>query len=346
MQQVMQSIFMNSTIIIYLILSFVTFFICSKISYKFKLVDLPKKRKVHFKATAYTGGIIISMILVCAIQLFDIADKNLNLILSIAFLISIVGLVDDRYYLNAGNKLILQIIPIFYLVIFENLVLSHIGDYDYFKLELGAFAIPFTLICVLFLINSFNYFDGLDGTLGFTSISVLAILYFLVPDKNFQLFLIIILIPICIFLFHNFSSFKIPKLFLGDSGSLLLGFIISFILIYLANLNKIHPILIAWSVVIFVYEFLSINIIRLKNKQYLFKAGQDHLHHIFFKKTNSVFLTNIFLSLLNMIFFVIGYFSFLYINSLASLILFIFLFLVFLILRDKYSKKIINIKIK
>ena len=44
------------------------------------------------------------MILVCAVQLFDISDKNLNLILSIAFLISIIGLADDKYYLNAGTK--------------------------------------------------------------------------------------------------------------------------------------------------------------------------------------------------------------------------------------------------
>ena len=87
---------MHSTIIIYSILSIIIFFVCSKISYKFNLVDLPEKRKVHFKPTAYTGGIIISIILVCAIQLFDITNKNLNLILSIAFLISIVGFVAER----------------------------------------------------------------------------------------------------------------------------------------------------------------------------------------------------------------------------------------------------------
>ena len=171
-------------------------------------------------------------------------------------------------------------------------------------------------------------------------------MYFIIPDKKFQLFLIIILIPICIFLFYNFSLFNLPILFLGDSGSLLLGFVISFTLIHLANSYNIHPILIAWSIAIFVYEFLSINIIRLKNKQYLFKAGQDHLHHILFKNTNSIFLTNIFISLLNVIFFIIGYFSFLYINSVVSLILFIFLFIVFIIFRDKYSKKTISIKIK
>tara|TARA_A100001015_G_scaffold317957_1_gene436345 strand:- start:573 stop:1586 length:1014 start_codon:yes stop_codon:yes gene_type:complete len=337
---------MNSTIIIYTILNLLIFFIIKKISYKYNLVDIPKNRKIHSTATAYTGGIAISVILICALQLFDFSNKNLNLILSIAFLISIIGIVDDRYYLNAGNKLSLQIIPIFYLVVFENLILTHLGDYNYFKLSLGAFAVPFTLISVLFLINSFNYFDGLDGTLSFSTISVLGILYFLIPDKNFHLFLIIILIPISIFLVHNFSLFNISKLFLGDSGSLLLGFIISFLLIYVASLNKIHPILIAWSIVIFVYEFLSINLIRLKNKHYLFKGGLDHLHHILFNYTKSIFLTNAFISSLNIILFIIGYFIYLYLNPLTSLISYIFLFFVFFFLRNKYSKKIINLKIK
>ena len=102
----------------------------------------------------------------------------------------------------------------------------------------------------------------------------------------------------------------------------------------------VHPILLAWSVVIFVYEFLSINLIRLMNNQNPFKAGQDHLHHLIFKKTNSIFITNIFISLVNVIFFIVGYFSFLMINSLCSFILFICFFIIFIILRYKYSPKI------
>ena len=154
----------------------------------------------------------------------------------------------------------------YYLVVFENLTLQQIGDYNYFKVELGSFVIPFTLMCVLLLINAFNYFDGIDGTLGFTSISVLIILYFLIPNQNFQLFLILILIPLAIFLCFNFSLFKLPKLFLGDSGSLLIGFVIAFVLIYLANQNLTHPILLAWSVVIFVYEFSMVCLIDFQPK--------------------------------------------------------------------------------
>ena len=329
---------MNNTIIIYSLLSFLILFLCGKVSYKLNLLDHPNKRKIHTKATAYTGGFAISVILLFSIFLFAVSDKNLNIILSIAFLISIIGLIDDKYNLDVSSKLSLQIIPIFYLVVFENLALQQIGDYNYFKVELGSFVIPFTLMCVLLLINAFNYFDGIDGTLGFTSISVLIILYFLIPNQNFQLFLILILIPLTIFLCFNFSLFKLPKLFLGDSGSLLIGFVIAFVLIYLANQNLAHPILLAWSVVIFVYEFLSIHLIRLKNKKDPLKAGQDHLHHLLLNNTKSIFLTNFFISIMNIILFIIGYLSFLLISPLISLILFITFFLIFLILRNNYSK--------
>ena len=334
---------MNNTFVIYSLISFILFFLFAKISYRLNFVDIPNKRKIHSKPTAYTGGIIISIIFLISLELFDLfnfSNKSINLVIAIAFLISLVGLIDDRFNLNAGGKLSLQTIPIFYLVVFENLALHNIGDYNFFKLNLGAFVIPFTIISVLFLINAFNYFDGIDGNLSFLTISILFILYFLVPDKNFKLFLIIILIPITIFLFFNFSIFNFPKLFLGDSGSLYLGFVVSFILIYLSQQNFVHPILLAWSISIIVYEFLSINLIRLKNNQDPFKAGLDHMHHILYKKTNSVLITNFYIIILNMILFIIGYLSFFKINSLTSLALFAFLFIPFFILRNKFSKKI------
>ena len=333
------------SLVIYTLLSFIVFIVIAKFSYKFQFVDIPNDRKIHSKPTAYSGGIAISVILLLALQFFEtfnILDRKLNLIISIAFLTSIIGLIDDRYHLNVGGKLSLQIVPIFYLITFENFFLDQIGNYNYFQLELGVFKLPFTIISVLFLTNAFNYFDGLDGTLSFTAISVLGILYFLLIDHNFQYLFLIILIPISVFLFFNFSLFKLPKLFLGDSGSLFLGFIFSFILIHLNNLNIVHPILLAWSIVIFVYEFLAINFIRLINSKDPFIAGQDHLHHLLFKDTKSIFLTNVIISSLNIFLFFLGYISFVLLSSLTSLILFIFFFIPFLFFRKIYSKKVLN----
>ena len=324
-------------ILIYSSIGFLILFLISKISYNLNLVDEPNKRKIHLMPTAYTGGIGLCLIYLMGILLFDFSSEKLNLILSIAFLIGIVGFVDDKYNLNVGSKLSLQVIPIIYLIIIENLSLNHMGNYNYFKLELNSFSIPFTLLAILFLINSFNYLDGLDGVVSFLTISTLGILFFLTPNENIKLFLIIVLIPILFFLCFNFSIFKLPKLFLGDSGSLLLGFIIAFTLIHLSIQKNIHPILLAFSISIFVYEFLSVNLIRLKNKKSIFSAGHDHLHHLFFKNTNSIFKTNLFISLANIICFIIGYISFLLISPLASLILFIILFIIFFILRNMYS---------
>ena len=326
---------MNNYLIIYISISFFVFFIVAKISYKLKLIDLPNKRKIHKSPTAYTGGMALSLIYLFSIFLFEIYFNKLNLILSTGFLIAIVGLIDDKYNLNVGGKLSLQIITIIYLVLNEGLNLNHLGDYGNYKMDLNSISIPFTIIAILFLINSFNYFDGLDGSLSFTAISTFLILYFLLDNENIRLFIIIIVIPIMIFLISNFSLFKFKKLFLGNSGSLLLGFVMAFTLIFIANKNSIHPILLAFSISIFAYEFLAINFLRLKNNQNLFKAGQDHLHHLIFRKTKSIFKTNCYLSLLNISFFFIGYFSFNFIGSIASFVLFIILFIIFLILRQK-----------
>jgi len=322
--------------------SFVSFFILfsiSKISYKFNLVDVPNKRKIHKKPTAYTGGLALCLIYIFAIYLFNFSSQKIDLIFSIAFLMGVIGFIDDRYDLNIGGKLSLQIIPIIYLILMENFNLNSIGDYNYIKLELNSFSVPFTLFATLFLINSFNYFDGLNGTLSFVIISVLGILFFLIYREHSQLFLIIILIPILLFLGFNFSIFKLPRLFLGDGGSLLLGFIISFTLIHLANQNMVHPILLAFSVSVFVYEFLSINLVRLISNKKLFGAGRDHLHHILYKKNKSLILINFLISIMNIIFFIFGYLSFKFINPLASLILFIFFFIIFFILRNTYFIK-------
>ncbi len=330
---------MLNSISIYFILIFIVLLICGKISYKLNLVDIPNKRKAHSTPTAHTGGIAISLCYIFALQLFNILENNLNLILSISCLISIVGLIDDKYNLNTGGKLSLQIIPIFYLIVVENLRLTEIGDYHYFNLILNSFEIPFTLLCVLFLINAFNYFDGLDGTLSFASISVILILYFLSTEDNLRIFLIILVLPIFIFLIFNFSFFNVPKLFLGDGGSLLLGFVISFTLIYFAKEQIAHPILLAWSISIFAYEFLSINLLRMINNENIFKAGFDHLHHYLFRKTKSIFLTNVIIFFTNLLFFLIGYISFNKIGPIISLALFIFFFILFLFARNKYFVK-------
>ena len=337
---------MISLLILFIVTNFIIFYLVSKFSYNLNLVDKPNNRKLHLIPTAYTGGIALSLIYILSVYLFNFSDQKLNLILSISVLISIVGLIDDKYNLNFGGKLSLQIIPIIYLIILENFSLNSLGDYNFVKLNLNSFSLPFTLLSVIFLINATNYFDGMDGTLSLLIISILSILNFLIFDENIKLYLILISIPICIFTFFNFSILRLPKMFLGDGGSLLLGFIISFTLIYLANEEFVHPILLAWSVAIIVYEFLAINLIRIKHKRNIFKPGLDHLHHLLFKIYKSIFLVNLIIILINISLFIIGFLSFTYVHPIVSLILFFILFFIFLNFRISLIKKSINKKFK
>ncbi len=324
------------SIIVYSLLSFIIFFIIINFSYRLNLIDIPSQRKIHLRPTVYTGGIALIIIYLISFHITNFNHNYFYTIIILGLVISIVGFIDDKYNLNFKLKILLQIIPILYLIFFEKFILYDIGNYNYFKTDLKNFSSIYTLLCVLLLVNAFNYFDGIDGSLSFSVISVIIILFFLTREEDFIFFFVILLIPIIIFLFFNFSLFKLPKVFLGDSGSLLLGFIISFVLIFLANQKIVHPILLAWSVVVFVYEFLSVNIVRLKNKKKIFKASNDHLHHLLLKKNNSIILTNLIIFIINIILFSIGYFSFELFGPLVSLVLFKFLFIIFLSLRNFY----------
>ena len=120
--------------ITYVILSFLILIFFAKISYKLNLLDIPNKRKKHHVPTPFTGGLAMSFIYITGILLFDFKSQELNLILSISFLITIVGFMDDKYDLNTGGKLSLQIIPIIYLITLKDISLIEVGDYDYFQL--------------------------------------------------------------------------------------------------------------------------------------------------------------------------------------------------------------------
>ena len=123
----------------------------------------------------------------------------------------------------------------------------------------------------MLLTNSFNYFDGIDGLLSLNLI--ITFIYFLIIDYESVKFIKSFICFLIIYLLFNLNFFKLfPKQFLGDSGSLSLGFLVSALLIIVTQSGKyIHPSIIIWPVAFVVYEFLTINILRLKLKQNIFK---------------------------------------------------------------------------
>jgi UDP-GlcNAc:undecaprenyl-phosphate GlcNAc-1-phosphate transferase len=318
--------------------SFILIFISIRFAKKFKLLDYPDKRKTHQAPTPFTGGIGISLSYVLIIYFSEFNDNYLNLILSYAFAISLVGIIDDKYHLNVGSKLIFQILPIL-LLIQNGLYIEDLGYFYFGSIKLGSFYLIFTILACLFLINAFNYSDGLDGfaaSLFLSSIILILIITNLTLKNNdVTLFLIYLSIPVIIFLFFNFGFKFIGKCFLGNSGSLMLGFLLSFILIYLKKIYSLHPILLIWTIPIVVFDFIFTNIERIVKNKKIFKAGKDHLHYLLAEMISSNQLISLIGFLLNILIGILGIYCFLNYGAFFSLITFFSAFILYSIFRIK-----------
>lgn len=315
------------------------------ISKRYKFLDYPSDRKKHLFPVPYTGGIVISFNYLFIVFIFDFESIYFNLILTYSLLICLAGFLDDKLQLNPITKLILQVFPIIYLIE-QDIFLTNLGSYHNFGiLELGTLAKLFTLFSCLFLVNAFNYSDGLDGLLGSISIIIIASFFiFLLYYKSIiNLDFLTILIPIFLFLFFNLTNNKSFKLFLGDSGSNLLGFIISFISILLYLEFDLHPAIIVWPLAYIVYEFLTVNILRIIRSKKIFQPSNDHFHYElgkFLKLNNYIVVTIIIF--INIFFASFGIMVKFFLSYEISLLLFVLLFLIYFAIRLKIQKKLIN----
>lgn len=334
---------MTSLIVKILIFQLIISILIIKISKRLNLLDIPNTRKVHKFLVPYTGGIIISFTFLFVVYITNFNIDYLNLILSTSFLIAISGFIDDRYNLNPGTKLVLQFFPI-YLLVDQNLILNDLGSYEYLGLlSLGSFNKVFTIICCLLLINACNYSDGIDGLLVSIILIILlsfSIFLFFIGKIDLIKYLITIKIILIFFLIFNFELIKNFKIFLGDSGSNVLGYLISFLTICLYTNEGIHPVYVIWPLAYLIFEFLTVNLIRILNNKKIFLAGNDHFHYILSKKfKNNFYYSLIIICLINIFFSLIGIFSFLYLNKLTTFIAYIISFIIYYFIRKILLKK-------
>ena len=321
-------------------LCFVIFFFLVKISFLLNLIDIPNSRKTHPAPVPYTGGLCIGLTFILIIFLAKFQNTVINQILIYSFVVSIIGLIDDKFDLSVFLKLSLLTFPIFLLSSY-GLTIKNLGYYPVIGIiELGSLGIIFTITCCLLLINSVNYSDGIDGFAASLFISSIINLFILVnfqiPVNNeFLYLLLLILVPLSVFLILNINTFGYKKIFLGDSGSLMLGFLLSFLIIFAHNNIKIHPALLIWTISFFIFEFISTNLIRLAHRKNIFDPGKDHFHFEIYKKTNSNNLTILIGVAINSLFFLVGFFIFSYFNSIVSLLTFIFSIFIYFYLRIK-----------
>ena len=199
---------MLNNLFIILIIQFFVLLLLNKISYKIDFLDYPNERKVHSTPIPYIGGLALGLSYCVVVFITDIDFVYLNLIFVYALIVSIVGLVDDKFDISPISKIILQSIPV-YILISKGLYLTNIGNYEIIgRINLGGYSEIFTFFCCLLIMNAFNYSDGIDGLLSTLFINIF-ITFFIICyffDKIYiSQILIYFIFPVIIFLLFNFS---------------------------------------------------------------------------------------------------------------------------------------------
>ena len=288
--------------------------------------NLKKNTEAHQKLTVNNlgnpiGGYIIFLYILFYNQNFEF--KELFFIFCIFFL----GILSDNKIFNSPDKrLLAQIILIITYVGFtQTEIISTRIDFFDKLLELKFVNILFTTFCILILINGSNFIDGLNGLLiGYYTIILLIIINIDTQTGFSLIFLNYFIFVLIVLLVLNYLN----KIFLGDNGAYLLGFIFAYILIQLhENNNNISPyfvILLLWYPC-FENLFSIIRKVKLKNSPT--KPDNNHFHQLFFVFLNDKFNTN----------------SKLFINNLSSIIINIYHLFIFIIGMQYFEKTTIQL---
>ena len=284
------------------------------------LVDLPdRSRKFHKRPTPLTGGLAILIAMLISSKIY-IDLNNLNgyvpeftynlVIASIPLLLFF--LIDDFRGLKPFHRLIIQIFSSIFIIQTTNIYLTSLGDlFGFGEITLGVFGIPITLFCIVGIMNAFNMIDGINGLCAGSAMVVMLLTGFysgLVYDSM----LVLLIGSMVGFLIFNLRVFgKQRGVFLGDSGSNLIGFWVAWISIYASQneLYDVYPMTFIWFVAIPLLDCIGVIFSRLFKQKNIISAGRDHIHHKLLNKYSQEttlaiiivfsFLTGIFGILLN-----------------------------------------------
>lgn len=271
-----------------------------------KLYDIPNERKIHKNAVPRLGGIsfLPSMFVAFLIALFMWENltgyKQITLNLwSCFFLVCLlliygVGLIDDLIGLGAKTKFVVQIIAAT-LIPFSGLYINNLyGLFGIYEIP-SYIGMPLTIFIIVFIDNAMNLIDGIDGLAGgLALLSLLGFLYCFFREGLWLYSMLIaglmgVLVPYLYFnLFGKIEDNR--KIFMGDSGSLTLGFILGFLFVKFAMHNpNVMPfrkdsLLLSFTLLIVpLFDVVRVIFVRMQRRQPLFSADKNHIHHILMK---------------------------------------------------------------
>lgn len=309
----------------YGILAFVTAFVVAmivmppliKIINKFKLFDVPDTRKEHITPIPTMGGIASCAGMVIACTLWFPFTRD-NFIISFFFSVGVlflIGVMDDLKNLSARYKLGIQL-AVALLIAFSGVrITSFNGLFGIYELPVSA-QYSFTILAIAGITNAFNLIDGIDGLaggLGFMSIVMLGLFLSLTGDSNTAIIAFALGGGLLGFLYYNFNP---ARIFMGDTGSLVLGFVVSVLTVKLLQINTgnassiiPHTPVFALSIVaIPVFDTLRVFALRTWRGKSPFSPDKTHIHHLLTNNGWSHSLASKMICTVHALILIIGYF--------------------------------------
>lgn len=245
---------------------------------KFGFVDYPNFRRINVKPIPHLGGVAILLSFIIVLMVSRPIEVEYKPIIIGSIIICLIGIVDDKFDLKPSIKFIGQLLTIS-VPIYYGIVIDSITPFGY-EIEFGIFSIPITVIWMVAIINAINIIDGLDGlATGVVIIALASIAFMTILQGNiFVMMICIILIGSCAgFLVYNFHP---AKIFLGDNGAMMLGYILS--VVSLMGFKNITLISLFFPIIILAVPFIDMlfaMLRRYRNNVSMVKADRSHIHH-------------------------------------------------------------------
>jgi UDP-GlcNAc:undecaprenyl-phosphate GlcNAc-1-phosphate transferase len=309
---------------------------------KIKIIDLPDgKRKVHTLPVPRIGGIIIFMVVITFLFIFYGDINSIKFFLFGAVIIIGLGVYDDLFGAGWPMKFIYQVFAAACLLIY---LVPKFSTLRFFGIELTI--IPATILLLFFIvgtINSFNLLDGLDGLASGISLLVSTLLFFLSLNP-LNLFLLVLLASLtgCLIGFLKYNAYP-ARIFLGDSGSLILGYLITSSVLLISIKSTTQTLDLTFSVILLavpIADTLNVLSKRVLTGRHPFLADRNHIHHIVFSK-NITHKTTVFIITLYSLLFTANAIYYHFYSELNGIIIF-FILTIPLIFANKLLNFVIN----
>ncbi len=256
------------------------------------ITDDPGEHKMHDVNTPFVGGVgVFSALCVALVVLVNAYPELMAQWIALGVcsaIIYITGLVDDFFQLGYKSRLIIQAIAGLLMISIGQLFIDDLGGLLFgFSLQLGPFSAPFTILAIICGINALNMIDGIDGLLGAISLATLFLIgvVALISGDIHNVVLVTALAGgVAGFLYFNLRhpGQSSARVFLGDNGSMLIGFIVALLLIDLSQGDNpaMKPVVAIWLLAIPLMDIVSVMHRRMRLGKSPFTPDHNHLHHI------------------------------------------------------------------